>query len=66
MYVHAVSCFFKTQENITNIFSLFKRLQINGLLKVNRKCKGHAIPTPFPWNVCCYVEVKTLYKFVGT
>ena len=47
---------FKTQENNADIFILFRRLQINGLLKVNRRCKGHAIQTPFHKNVWYYVE----------
>ena len=47
---------YKTQENNANIFILFRRLQINGLLKVNRRCKGHAIQTPLHKNVWYYVE----------
>lgn len=60
VYILTVSCLFKTQENSSNIFVLLRRLEINGLLKVDRKCKSHASQTPFNENAWYYVERKNL------
>lgn len=56
---------FETKENNADIFRLFRRLQINGLLKVNRKYKGHVIQTPFHKNVWHYVERENPLQFCG-
>ena len=56
---------FMTQENNADIFILFRRLQINGLLKVNKKCKGHVIQTPSHKNVWYYVERENFLQVCG-
>lgn len=56
---------FMTQENKADIFILFRRLQINGLLKVNKKCKGHVIQTSSHKNVWYYVERENFLQVCG-
>lgn len=57
--IHIVHCFLRHRKT-AHIFMFCRRLQINGLLKVNRKCKGHGIHTRLCKKVWAYVERENL------